>query len=197
MHFKMMMCVYSHPLVLIFLLFLTGGGSGLSIRVANSLFQLALDTPAPAEPTPTQASRHSQLCEGKPCLNGASCLALSSSQNQKNTFEYTCSCTQGFTGRNCEVRSSYFVVCLKSGPSKNFCLKETQQNHNSKVFWYLNLYRSGMLASPLNKITFMRYCGKCMRLIVSLINLCILLPLLHLAVCCGFFYVRSFSEHVL
>lgn len=128
-----MTCVCSHPLVLIFLLFLTGGGGGLGFRVDPSLFQLTLDTPAPAEPTPTQASLHSQLCEGQPCLNGGSCLTLTSSHNQENTFEYTCSCGQGFSGRNCEVRNPYCVVCLKAAHTLLVYVKETQQNHNAKV----------------------------------------------------------------
>lgn len=128
---RIMMCVCSHPLVLILLQFLTAGGGGLSIRVNPSLFQLALDTPAPSEPTPTQASHHSQLCEGQPCLNGGSCLALPSSHNQENTFnqEYTCSCSQDFTGRNCEVRTCYCVMCLKAAHTKLVYLKETQQSH--------------------------------------------------------------------
>lgn len=129
----MMMCICSHPLVLILLLFLTGGGGGLSVGVDPSLFQLALDTPAPAEPTPTQFSHHPQLCEDQPCLNGGSCLALPSSRNQDNPFEYTCSCSPGFTGRNCEVRTSYCVVCLKAAHTELVYLKETRQNHNPKV----------------------------------------------------------------
>lgn len=139
---RIMMCVCSHPLVLILLLFLTAGGSGLSIRVNPSLFQLALDTPAPSEPTPTQASRHSQLCEGQPCLNGGSCLALPSSRNQENTFnqEYTCSCSQDFTGRNCEVRTFYCVMCLKAAHTKLVYLKETQQSHNAKVVLCLQIW---------------------------------------------------------
>lgn len=132
MQIRMIICVCIHPLVLILLVFLTGGGGGLSIRVSPSLFQLALDTPAPAETTPTQASHHLQLCEGQPCLNGGSCLALPSSYNQENTFEYTCSCSRGFTGWNCEVRT-YCVVCLKAAHNPLIYLKEMQPNHNAKV----------------------------------------------------------------
>lgn len=140
---RIMMCVCSHPSVLILLLFLSAAGGGLSIGVNPSLFQLALDTPAPSEPTPTQASRHSQLCEGRPCLNGGSCLALPSSHNQENTFnqEYTCSCSPDFTGRNCEVRTCYCVMCLKAVThTKLVYLKETQQSHHAKVVLCLQIW---------------------------------------------------------
>lgn len=182
------MCVCSHPLVLILLLFLTAGGGELSIRVNPSLFQLALDTPAPSEPTPTQASRHSQLCEGQPCLNGGSCLALPSSHNQENTFnqEYTCSCSQDFTGRNCEVRTCYCVMCLNAR-TKLVYLKETQQSHNAKVVLCLQIW----LDVKCQRHILMQYCLRCVRLTtVSLINLCIFSPLLHLAVCCFFFFSK-------
>ncbi|XP_061575157.1 delta and Notch-like epidermal growth factor-related receptor isoform X2 [Cololabis saira] len=61
-----------------------------------SPFQLAPDTPAPAEPTPTPAPARPEPCEGQPCLNGGLCSALPSG------WEYRCSCSRGFTGRNCE-----------------------------------------------------------------------------------------------
>uniref|UniRef100_A0A3B4X5A0 Delta/notch-like EGF repeat containing n=1 Tax=Seriola lalandi dorsalis TaxID=1841481 RepID=A0A3B4X5A0_SERLL len=63
---------------------------------------LAPDTPAPAEPTPTQATPRPDPCEGRPCLNGGFCLALPSAGRPEDTWEYTCTCSQGFTGRNCE-----------------------------------------------------------------------------------------------
>uniref|UniRef100_A0A7N8YIM0 Delta/notch-like EGF repeat containing n=1 Tax=Mastacembelus armatus TaxID=205130 RepID=A0A7N8YIM0_9TELE len=63
---------------------------------------LAPDTPAPAEPTPTQATPRPDPCEGQPCLNGGFCLALPSIGRPEDTWEYTCTCSQGFTGRNCE-----------------------------------------------------------------------------------------------
>lgn len=62
-----------------------------------------------------------------------------------------------------------------------------------------DLYRCKILASPFNKTGFMQYCFKSMRLTMSLKNLCILFPLIHLAAwcVCVVFNVRSFSEHVL
>ncbi|CAL8351459.1 unnamed protein product [Lota lota] len=67
-----------------------------------SAFQLAPDTPAPAEPTPTQATPRLDPCEGRPCLNGGFCLALHTEGRPEGTWEYSCTCTPDFTGRNCE-----------------------------------------------------------------------------------------------
>ncbi|XP_056906327.1 delta and Notch-like epidermal growth factor-related receptor [Takifugu flavidus] len=97
-----MACARRRPSPLILVLLLAGGCCGLGIRINPSPFQLALDTPAPAEPTPTRASHHLDLCEGQPCLNGGVCLALPGASSRGDTFEYTCSCSQGFAGRNCE-----------------------------------------------------------------------------------------------
>ncbi|KAG7278971.1 hypothetical protein CRUP_036622 [Coryphaenoides rupestris] len=75
------------------------GGAG----AMPSAFQLAPDTPAPAEPTPTpQATRSLDPCEGRPCLNGGLCLALHAEGRPEGTWEYGCTCTARFTGRNCE-----------------------------------------------------------------------------------------------
>lgn len=89
------------PLLLVLLLL----NSSSSIRALPPLFQLAPDTPSPAEPTPTQATPRPDPCEGRPCLNGGFCLALPSAGRLEDTWEYACSCSQGFTGRNCEVRT--------------------------------------------------------------------------------------------
>ncbi|KAG8002105.1 hypothetical protein GBF38_012461 [Nibea albiflora] len=92
------------PPVLLLLLLLSSRSSSSSIgAVPPSPFQLAPDTPAPAEPTPTQATPRPDPCEGRPCLNGGFCLALPSTGRPEDTWEYTCTCSQGFTGRNCEV----------------------------------------------------------------------------------------------
>ncbi|RVE64611.1 hypothetical protein OJAV_G00127510 [Oryzias javanicus] len=64
--------------------------------------ELAPDTPAPAEPTPTRATPLPDPCEGRPCLNGGLCLALPSAGRPEENWEYMCTCSQGFTGRNCE-----------------------------------------------------------------------------------------------
>ncbi|GLD74181.1 delta and Notch-like epidermal growth factor-related receptor [Lates japonicus] len=94
----------SFPLLLLLLLLLSSSSSisGGSIGAVPSPFQLAPDTPAPAEPTPTQATPRPDPCEGRPCLNGGFCLALPSAGRPEDTWEYTCTCSQGFTGRNCE-----------------------------------------------------------------------------------------------
>lgn len=116
-----MACVRRRPSPLILALLLAGGCCGLGIGVNPSPFQLALDTPAPAEPTPTWAGHHLDLCEGQPCLNGGVCVALPAANNRGNTFEYTCSCSQGFTGLNCEVRtyqlSILSLACVNAAPT--------------------------------------------------------------------------------
>ena len=89
-----------------------------SIGAVPSPFQLAPDTPAPAEPTPTQATPRPDPCEGRPCLNGGLCLALPSAGRPEDTWEYTCTCSQGFTGRNCEVRVLFVSpspTCMNTG----------------------------------------------------------------------------------
>lgn len=49
-------------------------------------------------------------CEGRPCLNGGVCSRVGemeespSTQMQSDFWAYTCICSQGFTGHNCEVR---------------------------------------------------------------------------------------------
>ncbi|KAI4815756.1 hypothetical protein KUCAC02_005883 [Chaenocephalus aceratus] len=87
---------------LLFLLFLLGSSSS---SVLPSAFQLAPDTPAPAQPTPTQATPRPDPCEGRPCLNAGVCLAL-----LEVTWEYKCTCSRGFTGRNCEVRTTPTIL---------------------------------------------------------------------------------------
>ena len=78
-----------------------------------SAFQLAPDTPAPAEPTPTQATPRLDPCEGRPCLNGGFCLALHTEGRPEGTWEYSCTCTPDFTGRNCEVRRRSVGLLLR------------------------------------------------------------------------------------
>ncbi|XP_026222114.1 delta and Notch-like epidermal growth factor-related receptor [Anabas testudineus] len=89
---------FTPPLLLLLMLL----SSSSSIGAVPSPFQLPPDTPAPAEPTPTQATPRPDPCEGRPCLNGGFCLALPSAGRPEDTWEYTCTCSQGFTGRNCE-----------------------------------------------------------------------------------------------
>lgn len=102
---------FTPPLLL--LLMLLSSSSSSSIGAVPSPFQLAPDTPAPAEPTPTQATPRPDPCEGRPCLNGGFCLALPSAGRPEDTWEYTCTCSQGFTGRNCEVWTYFvFSVCV-------------------------------------------------------------------------------------
>lgn len=75
-----------------------------------SPFQLAPDTPAPAEPAPTRPTPRPDPCEGRPCLNGGLCLALTSVGRPEDTWEYACTCHQGYTGRNCEVRTQQLYL---------------------------------------------------------------------------------------
>lgn len=101
------------PLLLLLLLLSTSGSSsGGSIGAVPSAFQLAPDTPAPAEPTPTQATARPDPCEGRPCLNGGQCLAPQAGSRPEDAWEYTCTCSQGFTGRNCEVGTLMQSLCL-------------------------------------------------------------------------------------
>ena len=111
------------PMLLLVLLVLdvagSWGGSGGGVQaLPGSLFQLAPDTPSPAEPTPTQSAAAvaspstsapppPDPCEGRPCLNGGLCLALdhrTTQTRQTTSWLYACTCAPGFTGRNCEVR---------------------------------------------------------------------------------------------
>ncbi|CAL1571845.1 unnamed protein product [Knipowitschia caucasica] len=67
-----------------------------------SPFLLPPDTPAPAEPAPTRPTPRPDPCEGEPCLNAGSCLALTSAGPVQGTWDYACSCRPGYVGRNCE-----------------------------------------------------------------------------------------------
>eukprot|EP00064_Thunnus_orientalis_P012631 superscaffoldBa00001961_g12666 len=107
---------FTSPLLLLLLLL-----SSSSVGAVPSPFQLAPDTPAPAEPTPTQATPRPDPCEGRPCLNGGLCLALPSAGRPEDTWEYTCTCSQGFTGRNCECWFASPVLCMRhntDGPAR-------------------------------------------------------------------------------
>uniref|UniRef100_A0A3Q3WBH3 EGF-like domain-containing protein n=1 Tax=Mola mola TaxID=94237 RepID=A0A3Q3WBH3_MOLML len=77
--------------------------------VAPPPFQLAPDTPSPVEPIPTQATPRPDPCEGRPCLNGGLCVATG---GPEDTWVYACTCSQGFTGRNCE----FFIDPCASSP---------------------------------------------------------------------------------
>ncbi|KAM6946228.1 delta and Notch-like epidermal growth factor-related receptor [Aplochiton taeniatus] len=92
-----------------------------------TLFNWAPDTPAPAElAQSTPAADH---CEGRPCLNGGSCFAqLSKLEGIKETWAYTCACTTGFTGHNCE----FFTDPCASSP----CL-HGNCSHSSEVEAYV------------------------------------------------------------
>lgn len=117
---------FTAPLLSVLLLLLPGSSNGGSIRVGPAPFQLAPDTPAPAEPTPTQATPRPDPCEGQPCLNGGSCLALLSAGRPEDTWEYTCTCSRGFTGRNCEASSHQLFMW-------GWGLIETCRNYDGKV----------------------------------------------------------------
>ncbi len=49
--------------------------------------------------TTSQSQITSNPCQTGPCLNGATCSVLSSTQ-------YTCTCKQGFLGTNCQIAST-------------------------------------------------------------------------------------------
>ncbi|KAK3801367.1 hypothetical protein RRG08_059069 [Elysia crispata] len=49
------------------------------------------------------------LCERRPCRNGAVCYDIS-------TTEYSCSCAEGFAGRNCETK---VTICDTANPCRN------------------------------------------------------------------------------
>ncbi|XP_049582702.1 delta and Notch-like epidermal growth factor-related receptor [Syngnathus scovelli] len=111
----------AHPLsVLLLLPSLLNCGIG----AVPSPFQLVPDTPAPAEPTPTRLAPRPDPCEGQPCLNEGFCLAIPSPGSPEDTWEYTCTCGQGFTGRNCE----FFTDPCSSSP----CLHGNCSFHNGE-----------------------------------------------------------------
>lgn len=174
-----MACARWRPSPLLLALLLAGGCCGLGVRVNPSPFQLALDTPAPAQPTPTRASRHPDLCEGQPCLNGGVCLAPPSANGHGNAFEYTCSCSQGFAGRNCEVRTCQMSIL-------------------SPRVWERSSDLAGLSAGPRTESGGVRRlkpgAGRSSVVfdLCSLINLRSLFPLVHLAACCGFFFLFFF-----
>ncbi|XP_055752026.1 delta and Notch-like epidermal growth factor-related receptor [Salvelinus fontinalis] len=91
------------PLYLLLLL-LSAGGGGFSSPL--DLLPPAPEAAAPAEADPTQATPLPDPCEGRPCLNGGACSAQPSDPETEdtlpNTWAYSCTCTSGFTGRNCE-----------------------------------------------------------------------------------------------
>nr|XP_046246185.1 delta and Notch-like epidermal growth factor-related receptor [Scatophagus argus] len=118
---------FTHPLLLLLLL-LNSSGSSSSIGAVPSSFQLAPDTPAPAEPTPTQATPRPDPCEGRPCLNGGFCLALPTAGRPEDTWEYACTCSQGFTGRNCEFFTDPCASspCLHGNCSRSDSVEEVE-----------------------------------------------------------------------
>ena len=101
------------PLYLLLLL-LSAGGGGLSSPL--DLEPPAPEAAAPVEADPTQATPLPDPCEGRPCLNGGACSAqpsdLETEDTLPNTWAYSCTCTSGFTGRNCEVSLTRLSVCL-------------------------------------------------------------------------------------
>lgn len=103
------------PLYLLLLL-LSAGGGGFSSPL--DLEPPAPEAAAPVEADPTQATPLPDPCEGRPCLNGGACSAQPSDPETEdtlpNTWAYSCTCTSGFTGRNCEVSPTHLpvLVCL-------------------------------------------------------------------------------------
>ncbi|KAJ8368140.1 hypothetical protein SKAU_G00081680 [Synaphobranchus kaupii] len=63
---------------------------------------------SPVTPTLTSdiATPPPDPCEGQPCLNGGSCAPLptspETSESSSDTQAYACTCSGGYTGRNCE-----------------------------------------------------------------------------------------------
>lgn len=97
-------CHFTSSLLLLVLSSLSSRSISIgSSEAVLSPFQLPPDTPAPAEPTPTQYTPRPNPCEGRPCLNRGLCLVVPSADQSEDTWDYTCTCNQGFTGRNCEV----------------------------------------------------------------------------------------------
>jgi len=46
-------------------------------------------------------------CDSKPCMNGATCL--------EDVGSYSCKCVAGFTGDNCEISKSKYLITSKDG----------------------------------------------------------------------------------
>ncbi|KAI1893821.1 hypothetical protein AGOR_G00127620 [Albula goreensis] len=85
------------------LLLLLSAGGCLSSPVTPTLTSI-LATPSP------------DPCEGQPCLNSGSCVPQPvlplMPESQPDSQAYTCSCSSGFTGRNCE----FFIDPCASSP---------------------------------------------------------------------------------
>ncbi|XP_010871746.2 delta and Notch-like epidermal growth factor-related receptor [Esox lucius] len=94
-----------HPACLLLFL-LSASGGGLSSPLTPELPAPEADAVAPAEADPTQATPLPDPCEGRPCLNGGACLAKPSDPEAEDplpkSWAYSCTCTSGFTGHNCE-----------------------------------------------------------------------------------------------
>lgn len=79
--------------LLLFLTFTCGGVSLTPLSPAPTI--AVVMTPPPPDP-----------CEGRPCLNGGVCmaerLADGTLEGALDSWAYTCTCTPGFTGHNCE-----------------------------------------------------------------------------------------------
>ena len=50
-------------------------------------------------------------CAGDPCLNGGTCT--------DGVNSYTCSCTAGFTGKECETSKSFYITHSYYKPKVN------------------------------------------------------------------------------
>uniref|UniRef100_A0A8C5HVQ8 EGF-like domain-containing protein n=1 Tax=Gouania willdenowi TaxID=441366 RepID=A0A8C5HVQ8_GOUWI len=115
------------PLLFLHLLLAITATSSSSIGAVPSTFHLALDTPAPALPTPTRVTPHPDPCKGRPCLNEGLCQALSTAR-PVDTWEYSCTCSEGFTGRNCEFFTDPCASspCLHGNCSRSDGRKEAE-----------------------------------------------------------------------
>ncbi|KAG9348215.1 hypothetical protein JZ751_001950 [Albula glossodonta] len=84
------------------LLLLLSAGGCLSSPVTPTLTSV-LATPSP------------DPCEGQPCLNSGSCVPQPvlplTPESQPDSQAYTCSCSSGFTGRNCEDKKGDRRYC--------------------------------------------------------------------------------------
>ncbi|CDQ67675.1 unnamed protein product [Oncorhynchus mykiss] len=116
------------PLYLLLLL-LSAGVGGLSSPL--DLEPPAPEAAAPIEADPTQATPLPDPCEGRPCLNGGACSAQPSDPETEdtlpNTWAYSCTCTSGSTGRNCEFFTDpcanspcFHGNCSRSGESEEY-----------------------------------------------------------------------------